>query len=262
VKPIGPAVLDDLLSSQPSEHCEVREPMEPSGRPLNVLLVDDSLENRQLILAFLRDTHHVVECAEDGRVAVERFKEGDYDLVLMDVQMPEMDGYSATKAIRAWERLEGREPTPVVALTAHAYAEERRKSFDAGCDAHVSKPIRKQVLQRLLEGYASADPVEVKLDPAIADLVDEFLANRRTDVSTLWTSLERCDFERVQWIGHDMKGTGSSYGLDAISSIGDRLEQAAKLGDADAMRKEILALDKFVNRVVRLDSPGAQSQRS
>jgi DNA-binding NarL/FixJ family response regulator len=102
VKPIGPAVLDDLLSSQPSEQCEVREPIEPLGRPLNVLLVDDRLENRQLILAFLRDTHHVVECAEDGRVAVERFKEGDYDLVLMDVQMPEMDGYSATKAIRAW----------------------------------------------------------------------------------------------------------------------------------------------------------------
>ncbi len=77
---------------------------------------------------------------------MEKFKSGRYDLVLMDMQMPVMDGYTATRTIREWESQSGLKPTPIIALTAFALKEEMQKSLDAGCNAHLTKPIKKATL--------------------------------------------------------------------------------------------------------------------
>ena len=99
-----------------------------------------------LILTYLKKLPYVLEVAENGEIAVEKFTSGQYDLVLMDMQMPVMDGYTATKSIRDWESAQGATATPVIALTANALKEDEQKSLDAGCTGHLTKPIKKSLL--------------------------------------------------------------------------------------------------------------------
>jgi len=115
-------------------------------KPLNILLVDDSKDNRLLIETYLKKTNHHIDIAENGEIAVNKFKKGKYDLVLMDVQMPVMDGYTATREIRKWEEENKREKVTIIALTAHAMKEDEEKSYKAGCDSHLNKPIKKATL--------------------------------------------------------------------------------------------------------------------
>ncbi len=113
---------------------------------LSILLADDAEENCMVIEAFLKNSHHSLTIVEDGLQAVEQYKKGNFDIVLMDVHMPEMDGYEATKQIRNWESLNNLTPIPVLALTANAMKEDIEKTRQAGCNLHLSKPIRKKVL--------------------------------------------------------------------------------------------------------------------
>lgn len=114
--------------------------------PLNVLVVDDSEDNRILVELYFKNTPFKYVMAESGFVALEKFKTQTFDLVLMDLQMPKMDGYDALRAIRKWESAQNRKKTPIVALTAYALKEEAEKSIAAGFTAHVTKPIRKDEL--------------------------------------------------------------------------------------------------------------------
>ncbi len=113
---------------------------------LRILLVEDSPDNRLLIAAYFRRLPYQVETAEDGKVAVEKFISGRYDLVLMDIQMPVMDGYTAVRTIRAWEAEHRRPATPILALTASTLDDDIRRAFDAGCNTHIAKPVRKATL--------------------------------------------------------------------------------------------------------------------
>ena len=122
-------------------------------KPLNILLVDDSEDNRLLILAYLKKYPYKIDIAENGETALEQFKQKKYDLVLMDMQMPVMDGYRATSEIRKWEIQERLAHTPVIELTAYALREEVQKSIDAGCDAHTTKPIKKLTLLETIRYY-------------------------------------------------------------------------------------------------------------
>ncbi len=115
-------------------------------RPLRILLVDDSRDNRLLVGAYFKKTPYLLDEVENGAAAVEKFRTGIYDLVLMDIQMPVMDGYSATRTIRAIEKETGRHRVPIIALTASALDEALKKAHDAGCDAHVAKPVKKSTL--------------------------------------------------------------------------------------------------------------------
>lgn len=116
------------------------------GRPLRVLVADDSEDNRLLIEAFLKKSGCSLEHADNGEVAVRKFIEGQYDVVLMDIQMPVLDGYRAVRQIREWELAQGGRHTPVIALTASVLDEAVGRSFQAGCDTHVSKPVRRNTL--------------------------------------------------------------------------------------------------------------------
>jgi PAS domain S-box-containing protein len=119
-------------------------------RPLNILFADDSSDNRMLIRAFLKMTPYHLDEVENGRQAIDGFIAGHYDLVLMDIQMPEVDGYAATRAIRDWERDHNRARTPIIALTASVFSESVRLTQAAGCDAHVGKPLKKATLLRAI----------------------------------------------------------------------------------------------------------------
>ncbi len=115
-------------------------------RPLKILLADDSRDNRLLVQAYFKKTPYVLDEVEDGAAAVAKFRDGGYDLMLMDIEMPIMDGYSATRAIRAIEKETGRRRMPIIALTASVLEGALKKAHDAGCDAHVAKPVKKVTL--------------------------------------------------------------------------------------------------------------------
>ncbi|MEG3641015.1 PAS domain S-box protein [Magnetococcus sp. PR-3] len=115
-----------------------------------ILVVDDAEDNRTLVQAFLKKTRYQLVMAENGAEAVAAFKRHSFALVLMDIQMPIMDGYEATRQIRGWESQTNARHTPIVALTAHALSEESQQILEVGCDIHLTKPIRKAKLLSVL----------------------------------------------------------------------------------------------------------------
>src|SRR5256714_586085 len=121
---------------------------------LRILLVEDSPDNRTITVAYMKDTPYRVDIAENGAIALEKFIAGHYDLVLMDRQMPVMDGLTATRAIREWEQAHHRPLTPIVALTAAALKGDQEQCLAAGCTAYLSKPIKQEVLLRAIKELA------------------------------------------------------------------------------------------------------------
>jgi two-component system sensor histidine kinase/response regulator len=130
---------------------------EPAAGPCRILLADDSLDNRLLIRAYLSKTGYTLDEAENGQVAVSKILSGRYDLALMDIQMPVMDGFTAVRHIRQWEREQGVRRTPVIALTASTFDETVRKAIEAGCDSHLGKPIKRSTLLRVIRETALGD---------------------------------------------------------------------------------------------------------
>jgi PAS domain S-box-containing protein len=228
---------------------------------LHILLVEDSPDNRTITLAYLRDTPYLVEVAENGAVAYEKFTAGHYDIVLMDRQMPTMDGLTATRAIREWEQATRRPPTPIIALTAAALKGDQEKCVAAGCTAYLTKPIKQEVLLRAIKEHSPvaatsskeessrADAILVRVDPKFADLIPGFLQNRRQDVIATLDALNRGDFETVESLGHGMRGAGGSWGFQTITDIGAALEQAGESADSDASRKWAGELSRYLDRV-------------
>ncbi|HVA83563.1 MAG TPA: PAS domain S-box protein [Candidatus Binataceae bacterium] len=245
------------------------------NKPLKILLVEDSPDNRLLVEAYLKDTPYQLDHAENGEVAVHKFMTGHYDAILMDIQMPVMDGYEATAEIRRLEQSDHRRPTPIIALTASAHEEAVRRSLKMGCDAHVTKPVKRSTLLESIRdavepaapqsapspaeaagkgaGSAAAagseQPIVVQIDQDLSDLIPGFLSRKREDARAVLAAAEHNDLEAIVRLGHKMKGEGGSYGLDAITDIGRELEQAGKAGDFDAARRLGRDLKNFLDRL-------------
>lgn len=149
VKPIAGEPLEEALADvfegkiDLVEHSQDRENV---TRSLRILLVDDSPNNRLVVDLFLRNSPHEVVMAENGQEGVFKFTRERFDAVLMDIEMPVMDGLTATRRIREIEKEKGLPLVPVIALTAHALEEERKKAFAAGCTGFLTKPLHKNVL--------------------------------------------------------------------------------------------------------------------
>ena len=132
------------------------EPGAPAAdRPgkVRILIAEDAEDNALLLRSFLQNERYQIDIVENGAEAVGRYRLDHYDLVLMDMQMPIMDGYAATRAIRAFEAERQRPATPILALTAHALNGDDEKSHAAGCDAHLTKPIKKSALLQAVDSY-------------------------------------------------------------------------------------------------------------
>jgi two-component system sensor histidine kinase/response regulator len=225
---------------------------------LRLLLADDSEDNVFLIQSYLRHSGCSLDVAENGEIAVQKFRSGSYDLVVMDLQMPVMDGYAATQRIREWEREHQAKPAPVIALSAYALPSEIDKSREAGCTAYLTKPIRRQTLLEAIEKYSGAtharhDPVkplerrQVPIDERLRAIVPAYLAGRRRDIRTVLTALDQGDYEQIRTVGHKMRGSGAGYGFPEMSVIGQRLERAAESQDANHIREHVAELSKYLD---------------
>ncbi len=268
VKPVKNAELFEAIAAAiggsriPGEVRPIQRPAPTSDlRPLHLLLVEDAPENRLLVQHYLRNTPYRLDTAEDGRIALAKFQSEKYDLVLMDMQMPAMDGYTATRKIKKWEREAGASETPVVVLTAHANRDEERRGLDAGCIAYLTKPVSKVRLIQTIEKYARIHQdaavkggerdgkVVVHIDAELEDLLPGFLDNRRKDVVRFREALARCDYESIQILGHTLKGGGGGYGLDTITRIGRDIENAALEKKKANIKKYIDELSDYLERV-------------
>jgi len=230
------------------------------NKGMRILVADDAALNLLLIQSYLKDPSFAVDTASNGSIALEKFRSGSYDLVLMDIHMPVMDGYAATRGMRAWETENQKQRTPVLALTANAFEEERQASLAAGCDAHLVKPIRKAELLEAIRTHTRAcqraepqanasERISVHPPAGIEEAIPLFLETTREDLQALSRFLDQQDYSRIRFIGHDLKGTGGGYGFDAISTIGKAIEEAAKMSDGNEILKQIAVLKDYLDRV-------------
>ena len=230
---------------------------------LRILIAEDSEDNLFLIKAYLKGPGFELDEAKNGQQAVERVLSGNFDLVLMDLQMPVMDGYEATGWIREWEKQNNRSPIPILALTAHALAEYGPRTMEAGCTAHLTKPISKAILLEAIAKYSSSTPdaaIRVPGDPELRDLMPGFLDSRRRDLDAMRAALKNANLEAIRVLGHNMKGSGGGYGLPEITAIGASLESAAKRQDGDDVLKQLGVLSEYLAHVevVYEDTPVLQ----
>ena len=168
VKPVKRSQLLAEITQAMGGVTSSAEPSPPPGsadaaedqRALRILLVEDFPDNRMLVQSYLKNTPYRIDIAENGEIGVGKLKSGQYDLVLMDIAMPVMDGYTATREIRKWEEENGVRPTPVIALTASALIEDEQKCLDAGCTAYLTKPVKKRTLLGAIREHAAVVAAE------------------------------------------------------------------------------------------------------
>lgn len=223
-------------------------------RELSILIVDDAKDNRLLLKAYLRDTPCLIEEAENGESALEKIKTKNFDFILMDIQMPMMDGYTATKAIRDWERTRGNSQAVIIALTAFAFPEDRLRCLEAGCDSYLSKPVTKHDLLTEIHKHTGMQKIIVQVDLELKELIPEFLINREKEVSILRNLLENKELEKIRILGHSMKGFGSGYGFNFITIVGQELERAAEKQDMQTIEALLVEYAKYLNSI-RVEFP-------
>jgi signal transduction histidine kinase/DNA-binding response OmpR family regulator len=238
------------VAEGPAEAPLAKAPAALHARALRILLADDSEENRFLIRSYLENSGSTLDEVTNGALAVERFKQSSYDIVLMDSQMPVLDGYAAVREIRSFEKELGRSPTPVFALTAHAFREAQERSFEAGCTEHLTKPIRKATLLEAINKYTTvSDRIQVAVEDWLRPVVNGYLEKRRADVGKLHDALQRGDYSLIRTLGHQMSGTGGGYGFDPITEIGSALEEAALASDNARIQAGIEDLNRYLGAV-------------
>jgi two-component system, sensor histidine kinase and response regulator len=170
VKPVKQSELYDALMeglgiAAPTLESDKQNSSAPASGPLRILLAEDSVPNQKLAIGLLSKWGYTTVVAVNGQEAVDRaLSDRNFDLILMDVQMPELDGFEATRRIREAERAAGLRPTPIIAMTAHAMKGDRERCLEAGMDGYISKPVRAPELSRTIAEFSSSDSAEFASD--------------------------------------------------------------------------------------------------
>jgi CheY-like chemotaxis protein len=251
-KPVKQSQLFDLLVSLLSGGAVERAPVHEDAatklgerHPLRILLAEDNTVNQQLALLLLESMGYRADVVSNGVEAVEALNRLPYDLVLMDVQMPEMDGLEATRRIRA----DGPSPQPrIVAMTANAMQGDREACLTAGMDDYLAKPIRPEQLAAAIAATpnrAADRPRVTVLDPsalarlqaiapsaeALARLVASFLDNGAVLIAKLAEAAGAGDAEALRRHAHTLKSNAASFGATELSQHCAALEAQARAGD-------------------------------
>jgi PAS domain S-box-containing protein len=225
---------------------------EPRAGSLRVLLAEDNPVNQRLALRLLEKMGHRVTLVDSGLTALELATQGRYDLVLMDVQMPGLDGLAATRHIRQWEQATGHR-TPIVAMTARAMAGDRERCLEAGMDDYLSKPVDVARLRELLARYGHGPEAPVldwqasllRLD-GDEELLRELAALFLQDGPQLWREVVDAhaarDGERASRAVHSMKGVLVNFGAARAIAAADRLGEDLSAANMDALDAAIMQL--------------------
>jgi two-component system, sensor histidine kinase and response regulator len=229
------------------------------GLPARILLAEDNIVNQRVAVGLLTRRGHTVEVAKNGREAVEMLARERFDLVLMDVQMPEMGGLDATAAIRDRETSEGGH-TRIIAMTAHAMTGDRERCIAAGMDGYLSKPITPallfEVVEQGSEGVAGRSAVFDSAElvdrvggdrELIAELVRRFLEDCPARLAAIASAIEHGDAESVRSAAHALKGAAATVAVTAVFEAAQMLERVAAERRVDAMAAAWRALSTEVS---------------
>jgi PAS domain S-box-containing protein len=223
-------------------------PLPPQRPIVRILIAEDSEDNLVLTKAYLKGGGFEIDVAENGKIAVEKRISGNPHLVLMDVQMPVMDGLEATRAIRQWEAKTHARPIPILALTAHAGGDAVVRSLEAGCTEHLTKPIKKATLLEAISRHIDRK-IQVTPPQGIEGLVPNYLTNVRRNMDKILAGVDSKDCTIARQVGHQFKGTGEGYGFPEIARTGAALEVAGIAANEDEIRNQLLALAAYLDRV-------------
>jgi CheY-like chemotaxis protein/HPt (histidine-containing phosphotransfer) domain-containing protein len=244
-----------------------------TSNSLRVLIAEDNLINQQVVLRLLEKRGHKAVAKSNGRSALSALASDRFDVVLMDVQMPDMDGVEVTAAIREREKTTGRR-IPVIAMTAHTMKGDRESFLAAGMDGYVPKPISPEQLFAAIEAFSRAPepPAADSVEPAGGgEVMDgtEVMARFGGDGEFLLSSLSlfrerfpdlmqqlrsavaESDFNRLARTAHSLRGSLGNFGARAAVKTTLRLEQMAKLKTADGAELACRELEREAERLVR-----------
>jgi two-component system sensor histidine kinase/response regulator len=290
LKPVTPSMLFDAIMQAFGEAVSetsrivLRHDQEAEAlrqiRGACVLLVEDNEINQQVAMEIIEGACLIVDLATNGQEAVNAVKKSHYDAVLMDVQMPVMDGYTATREIRKVERFKD---LPIIAMTAHAMAGDKEKSLQAGMNDHVTKPIDPDELfsalvrwispgEREASGITAPDISREETDilpeelPGISiesglkrvggnkklylKLLSQYRASQEDAVEEIRAALQGGDVETATRLAHTVKGVSGNLGAEALYDVSAALEKAIKEGDGDSLDDQIATFTSHLQVVM------------
>jgi len=224
---------------------------------MKILVAEDNVINRKVVRAHLKKLGYEVDTVNDGKAALRALQKGHrYAAVIMDGQMPNMDGYETTRAQRARESESGQSRVPIIALTAHAMMGDRGTAFAAGMDDYLSKPFTQQQLQKALLRWATLPSASASEFPAdaldttitaqlleleeeepgfVCDVVDSFFRTAEESIARMKTAIENDDIKTLRAAAHMVRGSSQQLGARRLGSTCFKLEKITTLDDASAI---------------------------
>jgi len=259
-----------LPPAAPSERRRLRldaSLIQPENFPeLKILVVDDIRENIDVVKMYLKDYPVHIQTAENGQEAFEYFMVDAFDIILMDVRMPVKDGITATQEIRSIEKLRTTTPQIILAVTAHAFQEQRNKFLKAGFDGVLTKPFFKRELLQTLFKYTTTDqalssPKMIgnkaigyyletdqpgKIPESLQSMLPDLLQTIAKDLSSMKSSLQDKDYKSIYIRAHSLKGVAGMFGFQKLASLITDLSQTVKAGDLIVVDEIFAVLDTYV----------------
>lgn len=285
-KPVSQSDLFDAVVTalhRPETSQRGSMPRPESDRPCHVLLVEDTRANQKVVEAILRKWGHHVTVAGNGREGIDLLKQQQFDIVLMDIQMPTMDGFQATEAIRRFE--DDRANIPIVAMTAHAMLGDRERCLEAGMDAYISKPIDAGELIDIVERMAiprspaarpptpneetvrndnepRGHPAVPRIDRESAlkrlggdeelldDMIGYFIEDAGVLLQSIREGLANDEFAEVRRAAHSLKGLASNLGAERTVELAGALEKAAEKEQAQEAQQLTPRVESETNALI------------
>lgn len=241
-----------------------------------ILVAEDNESNQTLIKRILEKEGFVVEIVTNGEEVLKATEKGQYELILMDMQMPVMDGYRATELLR-----ERGDDMPIIALTAHTLHGDEQKTLEAGCNGYLGKPVKRDELLRVIElylgyhkeqpGIAERSEEQLPTDEVVEqdnrvksrikafaesmgleeeearEMFSEYGSFLRDVAKNLNRNLKEGNFEKIAVEGHGLKGSGTMYSFEEISHLGSEIERAAQIESDEELQRLLSELSRTIN---------------
>ncbi|WP_198013834.1 ATP-binding protein [Desulforegula conservatrix] len=246
--------------------------------PMTVLLADDIVPNRKVVHKYLQKSPITIVAVGNGLEALEAYKKGSFDLVLMDVEMPVMNGLESTRRIREWERTNNLSPCPLIIISAHAFGEQRNQCYEAGCDRLLIKPVRKndliQAIFQVTQKGTLSQPEEtgllpddsmkyvqdelkgreilmgkVYIDVMFEDLIKDFFEYFIESLASMETAVAEKDFDTMYRLGHGLKGSARNYEFFDLGNVFLEIEKAAAERNSENALHHIKRARKYLETV-------------
>nr|MBF0223011.1 response regulator [Desulfobulbaceae bacterium] len=261
------------------------------SRAFTILVVEDYPTNQKVVITHLKSLGCTVTLAENGEQAVKAYLENNFDLVFMDVQMPVMDGLTATRTIRDHEKSSRRVHVPIIAMTANAMKGDREKCIEAGMDDYIAKPLKKIAIADMIDRWLSAEQdvtdskptaTETANEPSteppldleraiqefegqrevVIEIIDEFLLDVRKQLETMTQAVAEGDLEIITREAHSIKGGARNITAEPMATAAAVLEDAGKSGEVENVGRALEKLEEEIDRFALYYRDAVQTLRA